>query len=95
MKTLNDCLDDITDDSYAISQTLIEFVDEDLTESVLRGIYNSYKLKDYKSVEIFAKSLAVAIDEALNARAQNAKDNLPASDYRADLYDHKRHEVTA
>lgn len=92
MKTLADCMDDITDDQYAISETLIEFVDADVTESVLRGIYNSYKLKDYKSVELFAKSLAQSIDDALRNRASEAKDN-QVNDKRADLYDHLRQEA--
>lgn len=77
MKNLQDCLDDITDDNYAISVTLLEFVDEDLAESLLRSIYNSYKLKDGKSLEIFAKSLAIAIDDALIARAKKAQRTAP------------------
>jgi hypothetical protein len=93
MKSIEECLDAIIDDSYALSITLNEFVDADVQESVLRGLYNSYKLGDFKSVEIFGKSLAQAIDDAIIDRARTAKEASRTpydNDMRGDKADYAR-----
>jgi hypothetical protein len=88
MKTLDDCLDDLLDDEYVVTETLLEFVDADVAESLLRAIYNAYKLGDGQSVGIFAKSLASELDEKLKDRASKLK--TPTTITREDYADYAR-----
>ena len=96
MKTLQDCMDDMLDDTYTVTETVLEFVDADVLEGLLRAMYNSYMLKDTQSIGIFGASLAKEIDEKLRDRAQKVKDNCAPIQYdRNDMLDVWREEAKA
>ncbi len=71
MRDIEDCLDEIQDDTYAYTTTRNEFVDADLDESTTKAMCNAYVLKDDASLLIFAKSHVQAILDAMNGRAQH------------------------
>lgn len=66
MKTLEECLDDLQDDEFAYTSTLIEFVDEEQAESTLRAMCTAEGDRD---ILLFAKSLKQAINDAMLERA--------------------------
>lgn len=72
MKTKEDVLDEMEDDSFFFSETLIEYVDEELTEGTLKALCQAVRYnKTDRDILVFAKSLAQAINEAADKRAIN------------------------
>lgn len=67
MKTLEECLDDLQDDDFAYTSTLIEFVDEEQAERTLRAMCTAEGDRD---ILLFAKSLKQAINDAMRERAE-------------------------
>jgi hypothetical protein len=67
MRSVEDCLDDLQDDAYPYSETLIEFVDEEQAESTLRAMCIAEGDRD---ILLFAKSLRQAINDAMRERAE-------------------------
>jgi hypothetical protein len=75
MKDLETCLDELGDEQYIHSGTLIDLVDQDVFETCVAGMYKSFKLKDDKSINTFARSLMQQLDEKLNQRAETMSIN--------------------
>jgi hypothetical protein len=75
MKDLETCLDELGDESYVHTQTILELVDADVTETCLSGMYKSFKLKDDKSINTFARSLMQQLDDKMNERAETMSIN--------------------
>jgi hypothetical protein len=70
MKDLETCLDELGDEQYIHSGTLVDLVDQDVFETCVAGMYKSFKLKDDKSINTFARSLMQQLDEKMNERAE-------------------------
>lgn len=69
-KTLEDCLDDITDDAYAYTQTMLEFVDADKVEGLLKAMCQAMQLKNVDDMKVYAMCLANSVNDAMTKRAE-------------------------
>lgn len=69
MRTVEECLDDLQEDSYAYTTTLIEFMDEDLVEGLLKAICQAVEINNAASLPFFAQSLGQAVNDAMSERA--------------------------
>lgn len=69
MRTVEECLDDLQDDSYAYTTTRNEFVDADLDESTTRAACNALISGDTASFNLFARSHFQAVIDAMQERA--------------------------
>lgn len=72
MRTVEDCLDDLQDDSYAYTTTLIEHVDADVAEGLIKAICQAVQSGNAASLPFFAKSLGQYVNEAMFNRAAEA-----------------------
>lgn len=70
MRTLEDCLDDLQDDDYAYTTTLIEFVDADVSEGLIKAICQAVQCGNAASLPFFAQSLGQAVNDAMRERAE-------------------------
>jgi hypothetical protein len=65
-KMLIDKLDDYLDnDKYALTNIILEYVDADSLETVLRGMYKAKLLDDDESLALFARSLTNEMHAAI------------------------------
>jgi hypothetical protein len=69
MRTVEDCLDDLQDDAYPYSETLIEFVDADVAEGLIKAICQAVQSGNAASLPFFAQSLGQAVNDAMFDRA--------------------------
>lgn len=70
MRTVEDCLDDLQDDDYAHTTTLIEFVDADVAEGLIKAICQAVQCGNAASLPFFAQSLGTEINNAMRKRAE-------------------------
>lgn len=74
MRDIEACLDDIKDEKYAYTETLLEYVDADKVESLLRGMCQAMELKSPEDALVFGMCLANSINSALQERAERWQD---------------------
>ena len=72
MRTHEDCLDIVHDsEPYSYTNTLLEFVDADQGNGTLKALCDAVRYnKTDRDVLVFAKSLAQAVNDALDERAR-------------------------
>lgn len=68
MKTLEDCLETLEEQKYVFTETLLEFIDADVVEGLLKSIYNSESTTD-RDLLVFAKSLRIELRTEMFNRA--------------------------
>ncbi|MFD1121863.1 hypothetical protein ACFQ2T_05060 [Methylophilus flavus] len=69
MRTVEECLDDLQDDAFPYSETLLEFMDEETAEGMLKALCQAAQTGNTASLPSLALSLGNAINEAMHKRA--------------------------
>lgn len=70
MKTIDDFKDDVKDEPHAYMTALIEFVDADQSEGMIKALCQAYESGNDESLVVFAKSLAQSIEDAIRSQAK-------------------------
>lgn len=70
MNNINDILDDLLDEPHAYTRTLIEFVDADVAEGLIKAICQAVESGNAASLPFFAQSLGQAVNDAMRERAE-------------------------
>lgn len=70
MNNINDILDDLLDEPHAYTRTLIEFVDADVAEGLIKAICQAVESGNASSLPFFAQSLGHAVNDAMRERAE-------------------------
>lgn len=86
MKTLDDCLETLEEKKYVFTETLLEFIDADVADGLLRSIYNSQHTTD-RDLLLFAKSLRTELIDAMRKRAENMQNKTNPLDVHFDEVD--------
>ena len=70
-QNLGELADDYIDDTpHAIMELMVEYGDIDVTNAMLKSIYNAYMLGDSKSLLSFANDFCYEINERLRAKCE-------------------------